>query len=265
MTRIKNLWTDTRSGILYLRRKVPVALRASFNCGEFYKVTLGTSDLRVAEKKFAIANGEYEAKLATFRAALAGGANGSLAPEEALALVERYLTARSSSGFATGGTQVAFILRDLDDAVRELSGLGLPNAQDMSAEEWRDHMSSVAGSDGDDEFSKETLARIEAAHAMRHAPLGQAWYDYQRQVPRRRWRSLLNEQVAAIKRKLDLPQGAVPGIDEPLIDALADALLSPEIRLQLPSGWRGRRLAPPWSSWRPIVPTGAVLMDRHAT
>ncbi|WP_422058117.1 DUF6538 domain-containing protein [Sphingomonas sp.] len=44
MTRLKGLWQDPRSGIFYLRRKVPGALRPMFNCGELYKVTLGTSD-----------------------------------------------------------------------------------------------------------------------------------------------------------------------------------------------------------------------------
>lgn len=234
MTAIRGFWQDKRSGIFYLRRKIPEALRPAFNCGEFYKVSLGTADQREAEKKFIIANGEYEKKLAIFREALKDQGGGALFPEEAQAIVERYLTQRSGSGFATGGTQVMFILRDLDDAVADLSGERTPNAQSMTSEEWRAYRMTMAGSDEDDEFSPEVLARIEADHAARHRPPGHLWYAFQQRSPRRRRRPLLTRPVANLKRKIGLAQGNHPGMDEPLADALAAALLSPEVRNQLP-------------------------------
>ena len=117
--------------IYYLRRKVPEALWPMFNCGELYKVTLGTSDRREAEKKLAIANGEFEKKLVTFRETLKSQGGGALSPEEAQALVERYLTRRSAGGFASGGVDVAFLLRKLDDAVADLTGERLSTAQSM--------------------------------------------------------------------------------------------------------------------------------------
>ncbi|MFK3889788.1 DUF6538 domain-containing protein [Sphingomonas sp. NPDC079357] len=241
MAKTKGLWQDPRSGIYYLRRKIPEALRPSFACGDFYKVSLGTGDLRDAEKRFAVANGEYERKLATFREALTRGGEGRLTPEQASALVTRHLTSRSPAGFASGGTQVAFILFELDKAVADLAGAHLPTAQSMSAEDWAAYRRRMAGSDTDDELSDEALARIQADHDARHAPPGEAWFAFQKRVPRRRWRPLLTEPVAALKRQLGLTEGDVPGIDEPLADALAEALRSPEMRQQLPQAPSVRR------------------------
>lgn len=241
MTKLKGLWQDKRTGIFYLRRKVPEQLRPLFNCGELYKVTLGTSDRREAEKRLAIANGEFEKKLATFRETLKNQGGGALSPEEAQALVERHLTRRSRSGFASGGLDVAFLLRELDDAVADQAGERLPTAQSMSAEEWIAYRKRVAGSDTDDELSDETIARLEAELAVTHRPTGERWFDYQRRTPRRRWRALLTEPVNAIKRQIGLPDGAVPGIDEPLADAMAAALASPEVREQLPQAQSLRR------------------------
>ncbi len=87
MAKTKGLWQDPRSGIYYLKRKIPEALRPSFACGELYKVSLGTGDVREAEKRFAVANGEYEHKLATFREALTKGGEGRLTAEQTAALV----------------------------------------------------------------------------------------------------------------------------------------------------------------------------------
>ncbi|QDZ06933.1 site-specific integrase [Sphingomonas panacisoli] len=234
MTRIKGLWEDPRSGIFYLRRKVPEALRPLFNCGELYKVTLRTSDRREAEKRLAIENGEFEKKIAAFRETLKKQGGGALSPEEAQALVERHLTRRSGTGFASGGLDVGFILRELDDAVEDLAGERLPTAQSMTPEDWIAYRKRVAGSDTDDELSDETIARLEAEIAISHRAPGDCWFDYQRRTPRRRWRPLLAEQVAALKRQIGLAEGNVPGIDEPLADAIAAALASPEIREQTP-------------------------------
>ena len=232
MTKIKGLWEDPRSGIFYLRRKVPEALRPLFNCGELYKVTLRTSDRREAEKQLAIENGEFEKKVAAFRETLKNQGGGALSPDEAKALVERHLTRRSGTGFASGGLDVAFILRELDDAVADLAGERLPTAQSMSPEDWIAYRKRVAGSDTDDELSDETIARLEAELAIRHRPMGERWFDYQQRTPRRRWRPLLAEQVATLKRQIGLSEGNVPGIDEPLADAIAAALASPAVRDQ---------------------------------
>lgn len=56
----KGLWRDPRSGIFYLRRRLPLPLQSAFACGQLYKVSLGTADQRDAGRKLAIANGEYE-------------------------------------------------------------------------------------------------------------------------------------------------------------------------------------------------------------
>ncbi|WP_136942537.1 DUF6538 domain-containing protein [Sphingomonas baiyangensis] len=177
MAKIKGCWQDPRSGIYYIRREIPAALRPSFACGDFYKVSLGTGDLREAEKRFAVANGEYERKVAAFREALTKSGEGRLTLEQAAAFVNRHLTSRSPSGFASGGMQVAFILIELDRAVADLAGAHLPTAQSMSAEEWAAYRKRLAGSDIDEEFSHETLGRIEAEREARHAPPGHAWVD----------------------------------------------------------------------------------------
>ena len=177
MSRLKGLWRDPRSGIYYLRRKVPEALRLMFNCGELYKVTLATSDRREAEKKLAIANGEFEKKLAMFRETLSTQGGGTLSSEEAQALVERHLKRRSGAGFASGGLDVAFLLRELDDAVADLAGERVPTAQSMGADEWLAYRKRLAGSDTDDELSDDTISRLEADHAARHRAPGEAWYD----------------------------------------------------------------------------------------
>ena len=104
----------------------------------------------------------------------------------------------------------------------------------MSPEDWIAYRKLVSGSDDEDEFSDEALARIEAEHILRHRPPGQAWFEFQSRVPRRRWQLLLVEPVAAMKRRMALAEGAIPGIDEPLADALASALHSSDIREQLP-------------------------------
>lgn len=241
MTRTKGLWEDPRSGIFYLRRKVPEALRPLFNCGELYKVTLRTSDRREAEKRLAIENGEFEKKVATFRETLKNQGGGALSPEEAQALVERHLTRRSGTGFASGGLDAAFILRELDDAVADLAGERLPTAQSMSSEDWIAYRKRVVGSDTDDELSEETIARLEAEIAIRHRPIGERWLDYQQRTPRRRWRALLTEPVTALKRQIGLAEGNVPGIDEPLADAIAAALASREVRDQAPRAQSLRR------------------------
>ena len=74
MAKLKGLMKIDGGGYAY-RRRVPEALRAAFNCGEFCKVSLGTGDLREAERAWAIANGEYEQKLGTFRRRAASGAD----------------------------------------------------------------------------------------------------------------------------------------------------------------------------------------------
>lgn len=90
-------------------------------------------------------------------------------------------------------------------------------------------------------FLPETLARIEAHHASVHRDPGALWFSFQQRVPRRRWRPLLSFAVTKIKRELKLPDEANRGIDEPLADALADALCSAQVREQvavLPSARR---------------------------
>lgn len=220
---------------------MPEDLRGLFNCGECYKVPLGTKDRRAAGPLLAIANGEFEKKVATFRETLKKQGGGRLSPEEAKALVERFLTNRSGSGFATGGTQAAFNLMELDRAADDLAGVCIPTAQSMTAAEWATYRQRVAGSDVDAELGDEALGRVTAEHTARHRPAGQAWFDLQGRVPRRRWRPLLTDTVAALKRKLALAEGDVPGIDEPLADALASALASPEIRQQLPQAPSARQ------------------------
>lgn len=202
---------------------------------------LGTKDARQAAPLLAIANGEYEKKVALFRKTLEDQTGGSLSPDEAKALVERYLTGRAGSGFATGGTQATFILLELNRAVDDLVGKRIPSAQSMKDWECNAYRQKVAGSDDDDEFSEEALARIEADHAERHRPPGSAWFECHDRVPRRRWRPLLSGPVEALKRQLALAPGSIPGIDEPLADALANALRSPEILNQLPQAPSARR------------------------
>jgi len=239
----KGLWRDPRSGIFYLRRRIPLPLQKAFACGQLYKVSLGTADPRDAERKLAIANGEYEQKCDQFRATLANGVAGSFTSDEARVLVDRLLTARSATGFASGGMDVAFFLKELDDAVADQSGDHRATAQDMSSAEWIAYRKKLAGSDIDDEFSPETLARIEAHHASVHRDPGDLWFSFQKRVPHRRWRPLLSFAVAKIKRELKLPEETNRGIDEPLADALADALCSPQVREQIPVLPSARRRA----------------------
>ena len=239
----KGLWRDPRSGIFYLRRRIPLPLQSAFACGQLYKVSLGTADQRDAERKLAIANGEYEQKCEQFRDALANGVPGSFTSDEARVLVDRLLTTRSSTGFASGGMDVAFLLKELDDAVADQSGDHRATAQDMSPTEWIAYRKKLAGSDADDEFSPETLARIEAHHASAHRDPGDLWFSFQKRVPHRRWRPLLSFAVAKIKRELKLPEETNRGIDEPLADALADALGSPQVREQVPVLPSARRRA----------------------
>ncbi|WP_422058118.1 hypothetical protein [Sphingomonas sp.] len=156
-------------------------------------------------------------------------------------MVERHLTRRSESGFASGGVDVAFLLRELDDAVADLAGERLPTAQSMPPAEWIAYRKRVAGSDTDDELSDEAIARLEAEMATRHRPPGELWFDYQRRTPRRRWRALMTEPVAALKRQIGLVEGNIPGIDEPLADAIAAALASPQLREQVPQVQSSRR------------------------
>lgn len=237
----KGLWRDPRSGIFYLRRRIPLPLQSAFACGQLYKVSLGTADPRDAERKLAIANGEFEQKCDQFRATLANGVAGSFTSDEARVLVDRLLTARSATGFASGGMDVAFFLKDLDDAVADQAGDHRSTAQDMSPAEWIAYRKKLARSDLDDEFSPETLARIEAHHASVHQDPGELWFNFHKRVPRRRWRPLLSFAVAKIKRELKLPDEANRGIDEPIADALADALCSMQVREQvavLPSARR---------------------------
>ena len=241
MAKPKGLWRDPRTDIYYLRRRIPDALKPAFACGDFHKVSLGTADLREAERKLAIANGEFEKKVATFRETLKNDGGGALSAEEAQALVERHFTRRSSNGFASGGLDTAFILRELDDAVADLAGERLPTAQSMSAEDWIAYRKRVAGSDTDDELSDEAIARLEAEIAISHRDTGERWFEYQRRTPRRRWRPLLTEQVTALKRQIGLAEGNVPGIDEPLADAIATVLASPEVRAQTPRAQSLRR------------------------
>ena len=241
MAKIRYLHSPPGRDDLYFRRKVPAELQALFGCGEFYKVPLGTKDARAAGPLLAIANGEYEKKAALFRETLKDGAAGALSPDEASALVDRHLLARSPGGFASGGLEATFLLMELDRAVDDLAGRHLPTAQSMSAEDWSAYRRRVSGSDEDDESSPETLARLEAEHALRHRTPGEAWLDYQGRVPRRRWRPLLTEPLAALKRRLGLAEGMVPGIDEPLADALAAALRSAEVHQQLPQAPSARR------------------------
>ena len=237
----KGLWRDPRSGIFYLRRRIPLPLQSAFACGQLYKVSLGTADRRDAERKLAIANGEFEQKCDQFRTTLENGVAGSFTSDEARVLVDRLLTARSATGFASGGMDVAFFLKHLDDAVADQAGDHRSTAQDMSPAEWIAYRKNLAGSDHGDEFAPETLARIEAHHASVHGDPGALWFNYQKRVPRRRWRPLLSFAVAKIKRELKLPDEANRGIDEPLADALADALCSMQVREQvavLPSARR---------------------------
>lgn len=237
----KGLWRDPRSGIFYLRRRIPLPLQSAFACGQLYKVSLGTADPRDAERKLAIANGEFEQKCDQFRATLANGVAGSFTSDEARVLVDRLLTARSANGFASGAMDVVFFLKELDDAVADQAGDHRSTAQDMGSAEWIAYRKNLAGSDHDDEFSPETLARIEAHHASVHRDPGALWFRFQQRVPRRRWRPLLSFAVTKIKRELKLPDEANRGIDEPLADALADALGSAQVREQvavLPSARR---------------------------
>lgn len=223
---------DSRSGILYLRRRIPQPLIPAFSVGQFYKVSLETRDLSEARSRFAIANGEFEAKCKAFREALANADQGSLSPEEAEGLVTRLLMNRSTAGVASGGLNAAFLLRDLDDLISELEGERRPTAQDMTPEEWREYLTRISGGEDDRELAPETLARLQERHEQDQRSWGDRWLAFQRRVPRRRWRPLLRQTIEDVKRHLDLPAGEMPGIDEPLADAIANALASEAVRGQ---------------------------------
>jgi len=184
---------DARSGILYLRRRIPQPLIPTFGVGQFYKVSLETRDLSEARSRFAIANGEFEAKCKAFRETLANAGQGSLSPQEAESLVTRLLMNRSTTGAASGGLNAAFLLRDLDDLISDLDGERRPTAQDMSPEEWRDYLIRIGGGEDDRELAPETLAKLQARHEQAQRSWGERWLTFQRRVPRRRWRPLLRQ------------------------------------------------------------------------
>lgn len=71
MAKMATPWKDPRTGIYYLRRKVPKDLRSTL--GELYKRSLGTKDLTEAKTLFAGAWVESEEKMALARAQLDGG------------------------------------------------------------------------------------------------------------------------------------------------------------------------------------------------
>jgi hypothetical protein len=192
-------WRDPRSGIRYLRRKIPAQLRPFFGKGEFYKVTLETAELGAARAKLKVAVGEYERKLAEARAALASTGAAKLSHEQALDLAKRYLTARDSKGFGTGAMRLAYMLIELDDAVSRLEGTSEPTFQEMGAEAWLAYRRQISGSDDDSELEPATLARLSAEAEERHRAPGEAWLRFQRRHPRPRWRPLLGSYVAAVK------------------------------------------------------------------
>ncbi|TVV69827.1 DUF6538 domain-containing protein [Sphingomonas solaris] len=218
--------------ILHLRRRIPKPLIPAFGIGEFYKVSLETRDLSEARSRFAIANGEFEIKCKAFREALANAGQSSLSPDEAEGLVTRLLRHRSDTGLASGGVQAAFLLRDLDDLVSELQGERRPTAQDMSPDEWREYLIRIGGGEDDGELAPDTLTILQEKHEQDQRSWGERWLAFQRRVPRRRWRPLLRQTIEDVKRHLDLPAGEMPGIDEPLADAIAQALASDAVRGQ---------------------------------
>jgi hypothetical protein len=79
---------------------VPEALRPMFYCGELYKVTLGTSGGRGAEKRLAIPIGKFEKKLATFRETLKTKMKARCRPTRR----RRWLSGRTGASFQTGST-----------------------------------------------------------------------------------------------------------------------------------------------------------------
>ncbi len=58
------------TGVFYLRRQIPGALRSEFGGKQLHKVTLGTKDAREAVTKFIIANAELEERFQAAAAAI---------------------------------------------------------------------------------------------------------------------------------------------------------------------------------------------------
>ena len=106
-------FADPRTGMLYLRRAVPEALRPAFEGRAVYKVTLKTKDPAEARTAYAQANAEFERRLADARRRIA---EGTLVTTPG-ALVRRWCEGGPVDGGLTGPHRLMATLMELDATV----------------------------------------------------------------------------------------------------------------------------------------------------
>jgi integrase len=198
MVQMATPWRHPQTGSYYIRRQIPEPLRHCFGGKAIWQVSLKTKDLDAAKSLFAIANAELEQRFADARAAL----SQELSPERAQELVTAWLR-EPELKWPRG----ARLLWELEE--RAHLELGLPPPGMIRRQE------------GDNAGWEEPQVAGEG-----YLNPGDLWDNLVSSPPRDRWRHLLDGFLAELRqaKALHPAAGSLPGIDEPLADALAQAL-----------------------------------------
>lgn len=111
-------WPDPRTGRLYLRRQIPVPLRAAFGGRAIYKKALGTKDASAARAVFARENAVLEERFAIARRALADGRVGA----DPTGIVRRWFEGPAIDGGLPGAQRLMLAFMRLDTEASEWMG-----------------------------------------------------------------------------------------------------------------------------------------------
>ena len=222
MVQMATPWRHPLTGSYYIRRQIPEALRSCFGGKSLWQVSLKTKDLESARALFADANAKLEQRFADARAAL----SQELAPDRAQELVAAWLR-EPELKWPRG----ARLLWELEE--RAHLELGLPPPGTLRREEDENGGSEEPQWAGDSYLHP-----------------GDLWANLVSSSPRDRWRHLLDGYIAELRQAKALHPAAGPlsGVDEPLADALAEAIGAfggPVSRSQRKQRRRGKSLLRP--------------------
>ncbi|MBV9841415.1 MAG: hypothetical protein JOY99_07795 [Sphingomonadaceae bacterium] len=143
MVNMAKPWRHPKTHMFYLRRQIPVNLRSHFGGRAMWKVSLATREPGEATRLFIAANAALEARFDQARAALIKNrADEELSPQEASALLRRFLSEPATRNARWPSLIYAFWLEDTAD---HLFGTGAPGLLPSNLDTGPSDFRSLAG------------------------------------------------------------------------------------------------------------------------
>lgn len=138
MAEMAKPWKHPQTGVYYLRRQIPTAIREAFDHRSLHKASLGTKDLRQATVLFLQANADLETKFEEARDRLRRtGSAGRSARDRADEMVSSYfLGPPLSEGGVAGPDRLLLARTEIDRGLWNQTEHGCATPGPASTDDW---------------------------------------------------------------------------------------------------------------------------------